>query len=355
MNTVYYLDPAQTPEWDQFVLNHPLGWITHLSLWKKFLESSFSHMKGYYLVISSKTDSSIQAGMTFFEVRSRLTGNRLVSSPFATFNDPLVNLSGDFNNLLDKVIELHHQLKGKYIEIKTRWSSTLIADQRLGLSRSYLLPVLRLQSNPENLLRSFHKTSVRQKISKAHRCGVTIETVMDKSELKKFYNLYIKTRKYLRLPPHPYQMFENLWDVFYPAGYFSLLVAKHQRRIIAGIILFKYKNRVSGEYEAWDQDYKNYCPVQLLIWEAIKQACQGNYLLFDFGRTSRQNLGLLEFKKRWGTELSELIHFYYPSHCAVEKGQIENSMKYQLVQTISRKLPPSLLPLFGNFCYRHLG
>ena len=164
MNSIYYLDPEQTPAWDQFVFNHPLGWITHLSLWKKFLESTFSHINGYYLAISNKTDSSIQAGMTIYAVRSRLTGNRLVSSPFATFNDPLVNISGDLKNLVDKVIELHYQLKGKFIEIKTHWSSILTADERLGVSSSYLLPVLRLQSDPENLLRSFHKTSVRQKI-----------------------------------------------------------------------------------------------------------------------------------------------------------------------------------------------
>jgi lipid II:glycine glycyltransferase (peptidoglycan interpeptide bridge formation enzyme) len=184
---------------------------------------------------------------------------------------------------------------------------------------------------------------------------VVVETVSDKVDLKKFYNLYVKTRRHLQLPPHPFRMFENMWNIFYPPGYLSLLLAKFREKVIAGIILFKFKSRVSGEYEAWDREYKHFCPVHLLIWEAIRQASQQNYQLFDFGRTSQYNLGLLEFKKRWGTDQTRLTYFYFPAHFSMKKGQPETSLKYKLVQTVSGILPPSLLPAFGNFCYQHLG
>ena len=84
------IDPQSDPRWDQFVESHPLGLICHLSGWKQVLEESFPQMKGRYLAILSD-DNSIRAALPVFEIRSILTGNRLVSIPFATNCDPLIS------------------------------------------------------------------------------------------------------------------------------------------------------------------------------------------------------------------------------------------------------------------------
>jgi hypothetical protein len=51
MNDVTIIDPLKDGQWDEFIENHPLGWICHLSGWKRVLEKSFKHIRGYYLVL----------------------------------------------------------------------------------------------------------------------------------------------------------------------------------------------------------------------------------------------------------------------------------------------------------------
>ena len=87
MTGVVFIDPVSDHRWDKFVESHPYGWLCHLSGWKKVLEKSFSHMRGYYPVLLN--GSEIKAAMPIFQVKSWLTGQRLVSIPFASLCDPL--------------------------------------------------------------------------------------------------------------------------------------------------------------------------------------------------------------------------------------------------------------------------
>jgi hypothetical protein len=51
MDKISFIEPESDPRWDEYVAQHPHGWICHLSGWKKVLEKSFTHMKGYYPAI----------------------------------------------------------------------------------------------------------------------------------------------------------------------------------------------------------------------------------------------------------------------------------------------------------------
>ena len=112
--TIKLIDPITDPRWDKFVENHPFGWICHLSGWKQVLEKSFKHMKGYYFALLDNS-GNIQAALPIFEVKSWLTGNRLVSIPFATLCDPLISKSEEMAILLEAVLEYSEELKYWFI------------------------------------------------------------------------------------------------------------------------------------------------------------------------------------------------------------------------------------------------
>lgn len=355
MGNVRIIDPAQDARWDRFVTEHPLGLITHLSDWKVVLESSFRHMRGYYLVIFD-TGGRIKAALPLFEIRSRLTGRRLVSIPFATLSDPLVSTREEMNELLDAAVDLSRDLGSSSIEIRSYLCKpSLIQDDRFIMQNSYKSHALSLGKRPEELLKTFHCTSIRQRIKQAAKSNLILKIGKDDADLSAFYKLYLQMRKRHGLPPLPYSFIRQLVRVFIPSGKAALLLAMKGTEAIGGSIVLKYKNRVSVEFMASNTAHRNLRPDHFLYWEAIKMAQEAGYEVLDFGRTSLSNEGLMEFKNRWGTTVTDLPQFYYMNDNSIELGNRENSLKYKFVSAMCRHAPDFAFERIGNFLYRHLG
>jgi serine/alanine adding enzyme len=355
MKEVIIIDPIKDKRWDAFVESHPYGWICHLSGWKKALEKSFPHMKGNYLVVINNTSDTIQAALPLFEVKSWLIGKRLVSIPFATLSDPLISDSNDFEILFDAALRLSEEIRISQIEIQTLKSSSLIPDSRFGVCSFYKHHFLSLNPGPEQLKKHFHRTCVRQRIDKALKSNLSLSEVITESDVQRFYQLYIMTRKRLGLPPQPYIFIKSLWEEFFPSKRISILFAKHKEKAVAGIILFKFNDRVSVEFSVLDEAFRNLSPVHYLFWEAIKSAFHEGYKIFDFGRTALTNVTLMDFKNRWGTQVIDLPKFHYPREADKGNGTFKRLLNYKVIQNICKNAPQSVLLAIGRFCYRHLG
>jgi serine/alanine adding enzyme len=355
MGNIILTDPATDSRWDEFVAAHPYGWICHLAGWKKVLEDTFPHMRGYYLVLQDKDAKSIRAALPVFEVKSWITGTRLVSIPYATLSDPLVSSAEDFEKLFDSALALSEQAHASYIQIRSHNSQPLIKDPRIAGTYVYKHHYLQLSEDPERLRKNFHRTCVRQRISRAIKSGLTLRTVDSESSLRDFYRLYVLNRKCLGLPPQPYAFFQSLWQVFFSSGRVSVLLALKGNEPIAGAILLKYKDRVSVEWMVSDSKYRDLSPNHYLFWRAMKSAWNEGFKIFDFGRTSRHNHHLMDFKTRWGTEIVDLPNFYYPSALSTKLAEPESSQRYRLISAVCRKAPLRVTIPIGRFCYRHLG
>lgn len=252
----------------------------------KMLERSFSHISGQCIVVRDAKNNLIKAGLPIYKVRSILTGNRLVSAPFATLFDPLYTEEDDLHLLLRKAVELGKKEGIAQIQLKTFLSSELKNHSRFHVCCVYKAHQLILNKDPEILKKDFHRSCVRQKIKRSLCSGLNILSEDSEDALKKFYNLYLVTRKRVHLPPFPYQFLKNMQDVFQPTGNMSILLVEYEGKTIAGLILFKYKNRVSAEFAASDKNYSSLSPNHYAFWHAINTAYQQGYTLFDFGRTS---------------------------------------------------------------------
>ena len=355
VETVKIIDPIKDPRWDHFVNEHPFGWICQLSGWKKLLEANFHHIKGYYFALLDENSSTIKAALPVFHIKSWLTGTRLVSTPFATLFDPLISSKDQLSVLLNSVLNLLRELGCSYFELRSILSTALVDHQILTKKTFYRHHFLRLHDNPEVIKENFHRSCVRQKISKAIKSNVTYKIADNESDLKEFYKLYLLSRKRLGLPSMPYSFFKDMWDIFFPAKQMLLMLAMVNRKCAAGLILLRFKKRTSAEFSVNDQLYLKYCPNHLLFWEAIKMAHSDGYDIFDFGRTSIQNEGLLNFKRRWGTIQTDLPVFIYPTDIALKYDGMENSLKYKLMNKICKKAPAYSQKLIGNICYRHIG
>lgn len=349
------IDPVEDPRWDSFVLDHALGRISHLSGWKTVLESSFRHMKGYYLALSDPDTGEITAGLPLFDVQSWLTGRRLVSVPFATLCDPLISTSEDMGELFTAAAELANRLKAGYIEIRTFASHPLIHEERCDTRTLFTHHYLVLDADPEQLKKSFHRTCVRQRITRAVNSNVRLRVGDTAADLKLFYTLYVGARRRIGLPPQPYRFFRMLWEVFHPGRQVLLLLAEWNGQTIGALLLLRHKGRLSAEFLASDENFREISPDHFLFWEAIQAAYREGCTVFDFGRTSPQNRTLMEFKGRWGTATADLPCFYYPKEAGVAFQERRDSLPYRLVAALCRKAPDPALDCLGRLCYRHMG
>jgi CelD/BcsL family acetyltransferase involved in cellulose biosynthesis len=353
MGSLTVVDPISDSSWDAFVKNHPFGWVSHLAGWSRILKHSFPHVKGVFLAL--KNDGHVEAALPFYEVESRLIGKRIVSIPFATLSDPLVEEESQMQTLVDEAIRYSRDTGAKYLEIRTRGAYPHMRDERLAVSRHYKHHFMFLDPDPETVKKSFDRSCVRQRISRAVKCSVTSRPAQDERDLISFYRLYLMTRRRLHLPPQPYSFLESLWKIFSPDKIVSIRLAEYQGRIIAGLLLLKFRDRVSAEFMVSDERFREVSPNHLLVWEAIREACTEGYKIFDFGRTAGSNLSLMNFKRHWGTRVAELPVYVYPGDILGKYENKEETIRYRIVTSICKFLPESLFAHFGNFIYRHIG
>jgi serine/alanine adding enzyme len=355
MKIVSIIDPFEDSRWDQFVEDHPFGWVTQLSSWKSVIEKSFKHIKGYYLTLTNESNNEIQAALPIFEIKSWLTGKRLVSIPFATISDPLVSNSEQMRKLIDAALHFARERNITEIEIRSHQSSEFIQHNSFERNLDFKQHCISIDRSLDDVMKSFHRTCIRQKIRQSLENDLNLRIADDERDMLTFYQLYLMLRKRLGLPPQPYKFLKHLWQIFFPMNYLTLHLAEIDGKTVAGQILLKFKDRTSVEFLAYDDYYRNLNPSHFLFWHSIKLAHEEGYKLFDFGRTSVFNESLMEFKGRWGTEVLDLPTYYYSKKVNAQRKSREQSKIYGLVRTVCQKMPSPVFQAFGNFCYHHLG
>lgn len=354
MLDVKICDPSVDEHWDHFVANHPFGWICQMRVWKEILEDSFKHLKPSYLCLREKATGRIRAALPLFHVNSWITGNRLVSLPFATLCDPLVISKEEFTQLSDAAMTLKEKTGCKYLEIRIFQAGKFVSDCHMCIQGGYKHHYIALNKSTHELMNSFHRTTVRQRIRKAEKVGLEVYEAKGEADVEEFYRLHVNSRRRLLLPPHPYTFIRNIWQKLQPLGMISLLLAKKDGRNVAAVMCFKFKGRVSCEYSVVDDRFMHLKPNHLLFWIAIKNAKQEGYSIFDFGRTPTQHQGLIDFKRRWGTREIDLAQLFFPESMTCRLSDY-GGFRRKVVMGLCRRIPGRAFCNLGNFCYRHLG
>ena len=342
------IDPGTDQRWDEFVWHHPLGSICHHSAWGKVIESTYGYRPFYVALEDSGTDR-LEGIIPFFLVNSRWTGKRLISLPFTSYCDPLIPAEK-----FDDVVEfaLNHFPDIDFLELRALGDNNQCTSNRFARQSAFATDILDLHPDLDDLFKSFHSTSVRQRIKRAEKNGLSLRMGEGEQDLKIFYRLETAVRKKHGLPPQPFSFFENMWKVLKPKNLLMVPLIEHDGRVIAAATIIKFKHVFYFEYSASDQNYLRLCPNHKLIWETIKIARAQGAGHFDFGRSSLSNRSLIEFKERWGAKRYHLTYYFFPK---AKRINMQGGPGRRLLETANHYLPHSLLQLEGRLIYRHLG
>ncbi len=347
-----FIEASDFGRWDAFVDGHARGAVYHLSCWKDVLERSFGHIRGR--IIAVWDGDQVVAGLPVYLVKSLVTGRRLVSAPFALVCDPLITHTTDMDAILEALMDLYRSSRCAYFELRAAAPQPLLPRAGFGCSKLYRTHNLHLDRPPEQLAASFHKNAARS-LRRALKSGIELKHGRDKDDLAVFYRMLMDSRKRMGLPTIPRRYFEALWDVFRPRGQLDLLLAVVDGVPAAGKLLLKQGDTVFFEYGCDVLQYRRLRVNHFLEWKAIEQSREEGYRNYNFGRTSIHNRGLLQYKRRWGTDESELLKFYFPASYGARDEMLESSRKYGIARKIFQNAPKGLSQVLGGLFYRFMG
>jgi len=343
---VYEINPLCDPRWEAFVNDHPRSSVFHSTSWLKALQTTYGYEP--IVVTTSSPSAPLTNGLVFCQVRSWLTGRRLVSLPFSDHCEPLTNNSRELDDLLLHLKGNVKDAKWKYVEIRPISSQP---GSQTGLSRSitYSFHRLELRKNTEQLFRNCHKDCVQRKIRRAERENLRYEQGTSETLLLRFYELMVVTRRRQHLPPQPLSWFRALIAEF--GNSLKIRVASKEDLPIASILTITHKQSMVYKYGCSDARFHNLGGMAFLFWNAIQEANQLGLEEFEMGRTDTGNLGLIAFKEHWGALGSQLNYWTYPTAGRVTSHNPSKAVLRRFVRVV----PDPILKLTGELFYRHIG
>lgn len=345
--TVYMLDPLQDQRWSDLVERHPQASVFHTTAWLRALR----HTYGYEPVAftTSSPDGPLEDAIAFCQVRSWLTGKRLVSLPFSDHCEPLISHAAAFDTISTHLDDVRRDCRWDYVEFRPRtdrfhshWSTTV--------TERYWFHVLDLRPSEDILYAALHKDSTRRKIQRAAREGLSYGEGRGESALHDFYDLVVVTRRRHQLLPQPMSWFRNLAASF--GDSLKIRMAYHRDRPVAGIVTLRHGDTMVYKYGASDARFHALGGMHLLFWRTIRDARSMGCTTLDLGRCDIDNPGLARFKERWGATRSEITYWRHGDSSVI-------SALRRHAMTGGRQLldhaPGVCRVAAGRILYRHAG
>jgi hypothetical protein len=348
--TVYQLDPVRDPRWNEFINTHPKASIFHTSGWLECLQRTYGYEPLAFT--TNAPGSQLTNGIAFCAIKSRLTGRRMVSVPFADHCQPLFESLQDFHGTLEWLGSKHGKKFADYIEIRPLESAELGLGKPSSFhpAKNFRIHLLDLSPSTEQLLKSFDKSSVQRRLRRVERESLVYEEGNSPEILKTFYRLQVMTRRKHQIPPQPISWFANLLNLLGDKA--KIRVVAKDGVAISSILTLAYNGTVVYKYGCSDAAFNSLAGTPFLFWHTIQDAKQHDFKTFDMGRSDLDNPGLINFKSNWGTKNTALDYWCWPQ--APQKSLIMDQGKKAGGYVVSR-LPDSLLTLLGRTLYKHAG
>ncbi len=302
---VVLLTPDREKEWQRFVEASPQATLAHLLGWRNVVEKTYRHTP-YYMMAVHK--SSIAGVLPLFLIRSPLFGRFLVTAPYLSYGGLLANDAQAAGVLVEAAREVALQQSAKYVEIR----SLMQVGQGLLLKEMYCTFLVPLHEGPDVVWNRFEGGRARKAIRRALKAGVVVERGHHLRD--QFADVVSRHMRDLGTPFHRVPFYQSIIEEFPEQA--EIWMARHGDRYIAGVLLVACKETIYDLYAADLREYRAVAPTSLLLWEAMRSACDRGFTYFDFGR-SRWDSGTFFFKRQWG---GRPVPLFYEYHLALARN-----------------------------------
>ncbi|HLC90266.1 MAG TPA: GNAT family N-acetyltransferase [Candidatus Nanoarchaeia archaeon] len=320
--------------------------------WKEIIQKNF-HFTPYYL-LGKDDDGKIIGVLPLFKAVS-IFGKRFVSTPYAIFTGILANDEETAKELLTFAKRLAQEHQVDFMEIREKpdsYGPSVYSPDIPSVNHVFNFS-LHLSADHQEVWKKLPKGSVRWGITKARKSGMVVHSGNTPSDLDTFYHLFLQTRKIRGVPAYPYDYFKDILHSF--GDDVRIYTSFFQGKAVASIFLIYHHKEVRYAFAgaAHQPEIMALQPYHLALWQAITDACEKGYTLFNFGGATLQTNdgGLYEFKKKWADTVEEVPYYY-----SLNKGQKipvhDQSLLLKIASSVWAKLPVSLIKLLSPIVIR---
>jgi CelD/BcsL family acetyltransferase involved in cellulose biosynthesis len=293
-------------------------------------------------------DGRVEAGLPVVEVGGPLRRRRWVSLPFTDECPPLSDGGPAEARLLDELDRTRRDAGVAGVEVRAA-----VAGPHARAGAVAVTHQLALDPDPDVVARGFRRSSVRRAIRRAAREGVVVRRAEEPAELTgTYYDLHVQTRRRQGVPAQPRRYFELLWERMIEPGLGFVLLAWAGPTPVAGAVYLAWKDTVTYKYGASDAEHWQLRPNHLVMWEAIRWACEHGYRTLDLGRSDLGNHGLREYKDLWGARETELVYSTVGGGAAAAQPAGQGRL-HDALGAMLRRSPPLACRLVGELLYRY--
>lgn len=249
---IYKLNPLADPRWPEFLAEHPDASIFHTREWLEALRRTY----GYKPIVFTTSDGEkLSNALVFCQMRSWITGKRLVSLPFSDHCQPLAS-GEDLNKILKYLDNAREKEHYRHVALRPLVDKDVIKTQaNFTKSEVFSFQTIDLRPEVDLIYRSFHDSCIRRKIKRADRENLIYESGRSEELLQKFRHLLLLTRRRHMLPPQPASWFLNIADSLSEMMTIHVLSKDHVP--IASIMTLRYKKSLVYKYGCSDAQFSN--------------------------------------------------------------------------------------------------
>jgi len=349
--TVVELGPRDEGRWVELLSRTAEATLFHHPAWVRALRAAH----GYHAVVLAHEDPSgdLDAVLPLMCKRGLLTGRQLVSLPHTPVAGP-VGAPPACRRLAEAALDRARDEDARLV-LKTRAQAPCAGARGLEAVTWSTTFVLTLPDDPDGLRFGSPRNHrrVRWAARKAAKAGVTVRAASTIDDVRRWYGLYLETMREQAVPPRPLRFFTALWEHLAPEGMLRLLLAEHDRRLLAGSLFLSFQRTVFYAYNGRHREDLGLRPNDLLQWHAIHAAVAAGVRRYDFGEVEDAQHGLAEFKSKWGAEPEPLVrHIDRPCRTRITASQLERARHWG--EAAWQRVPLSATARIGDAVYRRL-
>jgi CelD/BcsL family acetyltransferase involved in cellulose biosynthesis len=320
------VNPLNSPLWQQLTKRHQ-STVFHSPEWLGVLHDTYGFAIHAHILLNEAQEP--KAGVAYCAINDMMDP-RIASLPFSDFCDPLVSNLDEWHCLADKLLSRGHR-----ISLRCLHNQVALDDKRFTLAGRAKWHCVDLERSEDAVWQGLHG-SARRAVKKAQRNGVTVRIAQNKEDLRAFFELHLRVRKYkYGLLAQPYRFFENIWNRFILPGKGALLLAAHENEVIGGVLFLEWQDTLYYKFNASNPDAIAVRPNDLVVWEGIRYGQSRQLHFLDFGLSDWDQEGLLQYKRKFATDEKTISMLRYSP---------ENSPSIKEKQL--RQLLPKLTDLF---------
>lgn len=292
-------------EYTNFLLEHPNAMFYHSIKYKDFLEKILGCSSKYLLVCDNKNKI---LGVLPLMIKNGRYGKVINSLPFYGSNGSILTkdfihekiLLEEYDSLIKNIDFLSSTIISNPLDKKVYKFKYNYQDERIGQWTN-------INEIDKDTLMDRVDSSAKRNIKKAIKNEIKIN--IDNSAIDFLKKVHNDNMSIIGGVPKDNIFFESLPNHFIAGLDYNIYVASKNKKPIAALLLFYFKDIVEYFMPVINQDFKSLQPLALIIYNAMLDASKNNAKWWNWGGTWLNQEGVYKFKNKW--DAVDKRYFYY--------------------------------------------